>query len=109
VRERAPEIAVLKAIGFSRRIIFGTILAEAILLSAVAGGIGTGLAFLLTRMLHNASSWNPQLGPLASFVLTPAIFIQGLFLALFVGMLAGLVPSFGAARKPVVQALHEIF
>jgi len=109
VRERAPEIAVLKAIGFSRRVIFGTILAEAVLLSAVAGGLGTALAFLLTRILHNASTWNPQLGPLASFVLTPAIFIQGLFLALFVGMLAGLVPSVGAARKPVVQALHEIF
>ena len=109
VRERAPEIAVLKAIGFSRRIIFGTILAEAILLSSIAGGAGVGLALVLTRMLHDASSWNPQLGPLASFVLTPAVFIQGVFLALFVGMLAGFVPSIGAARKPVVQALHEIF
>lgn len=109
VRERAPEIAVLKAIGFSRRIIFGTILAEAILLSAVSGGLGVLVAFGLTRVLHNASSWNPQLGPLATFVLTPAIFVQGIFLALFVGMLAGFVPSFGAARKPVVQALHEIF
>jgi putative ABC transport system permease protein len=109
VRERAPEIAVLKAIGFSRRLIFGTILAEAALLSSVAGGAGVLLALGLTRVLHNASSWNPQLGPLASFVLTPAIFVQGLFLALFVGMLAGFVPSFGASRKPVVQALHEIF
>lgn len=109
VRERAPEIAVLKAIGFSRQVIFGTILAEAILLSSFAGGAGVGLALVLTRMLHNASSWNSQLGPLASFVLTPAVFIQGLFLALFVGMLAGFVPSIGAARKPVVQALHEIF
>jgi putative ABC transport system permease protein len=109
VRERAPEIAVLKAIGFSRRILFGAILAEPILLSSIAAGAGVGLALVLPRMLHNASSWNPQLGPLASFVLTPAVFIQGVFLALFVGMLAGFVPSIGAARKPVVQALHEIF
>ncbi len=109
VRERAPEIAVLKAIGFSRRVIFGTILAEAVALSAIAGGLGTAIAFGLTRALHDASSWNPQLGPLASFVLTPAIFVQGLFLALFVGILAGLVPSIGAARKPVVEALHDLF
>ena len=26
-----------------------------------------------------------------------------------VGMLAGVVPSFGAARKPVVASLHEVF
>ena len=37
------------------------------------------------------------------------VVVQGLFLALLVGMLAGIVPSFGAARKPVVQVLHEIF
>ena len=109
VRERAPEIAVLKAIGFSRRVIFGTILAEAVLLSSVAGGLGVLVALGLTRMLHQASTWNQQLGPLASFMLTPAVLIQGLFLALFVGMLAGIAPSFGAARKPVVQALHEVF
>ena len=53
--------------------------------------------------------WSETLGPLASFVVTAPVVINGLFLSLFVGMLAGVVPSFGAARKPVVQALHEIF
>jgi hypothetical protein len=35
--------------------------------------------------------------------------VQGLFLALFVGMLSGLVPSFGAARRNVAQTLREVF
>jgi len=35
--------------------------------------------------------------------------VDGLFVALVVGMLAGVVPSAGAARKSVVQALHEVF
>jgi putative ABC transport system permease protein len=109
VRERAPEIAILKAIGFGRKVVFGTILAEAIILSSLAGGAGTLLALGFTRLLQSASSWNPQFGPLATFVLTPAILVEGLFLALFVGMLAGFVPSYGAARKPVVEALHEVF
>ena len=26
-----------------------------------------------------------------------------------VGMIAGVVPSYGAARKPVVETLHEVF
>jgi ABC-type antimicrobial peptide transport system permease subunit len=37
------------------------------------------------------------------------VIVQGVFLSLFVGMLAGVVPSYGAARKSVVQTLHEVF
>jgi len=109
VRERAPEIAILKAIGFRRRAIFGTLFAEAVALSCLAGGAGVVLAISLTRLLKISTGWDPTLGPLGSFVVTAPVIVQGLFLSLFVGMLAGVVPSLSAARKPVVQALHEIF
>ncbi|MFQ5665183.1 MAG: ABC transporter permease [Candidatus Binatia bacterium] len=109
VRERAGEIAVLKAIGFGRRVIFGTLLAEATALAAVAGAAGVLLAFSLTSVLRAFAGWNPTLGPLGSFVVTAPVIVQSLFLSLFVGMLAGVVPSYGAARKPVVQTLHEVF
>lgn len=109
VRERATEIAVLKAIGFSRRVLFGTLLAETMVLGTSAGLLGVALAFGLTKALQGAAGWNPALGPLGSFIVTSAVIVQGIFLSLFVGMLAGVVPSFGAARKPVVQTLHEIF
>lgn len=109
VRERAVELAVLKAIGFRRRALFGMLLAETMVLATAAGLLGVLLAIGFTRMLAASAGWNPQLGPLASFIVTPAVIVQGVFLSLFVGMLAGVVPSFGAARKPVVQTLHEIF
>ena len=51
----------------------------------------------------------PQLGPLGGFVVTRAIVVQGLFLALFVGMLSGVVPSFGAARRSVAETMREVF
>lgn len=109
VRERATELAVLKAIGFSRRVLFGTLLAEAMVLGTTAGLLGVALAVGFTKLLQGAAGWNPSLGPLGSFIVTPAVIVEGVFLSLFVGMLAGVVPSFGAARKPVVQTLHEIF
>ena len=109
VRERAGEIAVLKAIGFGRRVIFGTLFAEAATLSLLAGSAGVLLALGLTRSLKAFSGWDPALGPLGSFVVTAPVIVDGLFLSLFVGMLAGLVPSYGASRKPVVQTLHEVF
>ena len=109
VRERAGEIAVLKAIGFGRRAIFGMLFTEALLLASVSGGIGVGLAVLFTRSLSAAAGWNPSLGPLAAFVVTPAVVGQGLLLSLLVGLFAGLAPAWGAARRPVVETLREVF
>ena len=109
VRERTGEIAAMKAIGFPRRVIFGTLLAEAALLSIVAGVAGVALAVGLTGALKAAAGFSEMLGPLGNFIVTPFVVVQGLFLSLFVGMLAGVVPSFGAARKPVVESLHEVF
>jgi putative ABC transport system permease protein len=109
VRERAGEIAVLKAIGFGRRTIFGTLFVEALSLSSFAGVSGVALAIGLTQVLRASTGWNPALGPLGSFIVTAPVVVQGLFLSLFVGMLAGVVPSLGAARKPVVEILHEVF
>lgn len=109
VRERSGEIAVLKAIGFSRRVIFSTLLAEAVALSSIAGGLGVLLTIGFTNLLRAFAGWSPTLGPLGSFIVTSSVIVQGVFLALFVGILAGIVPSWGAARKPVVEALREVF
>lgn len=110
VRERIGEIAVLKALGFSRRLIFSTLLAEAVLLAAVGGLVGALGALALTELIHaQAKGWNPALGPLGSFIVTQTILVQGLFLALFVGMLSGVVPALGAARKSVAATLREVF
>jgi putative ABC transport system permease protein len=110
VRERLGEIAVLKALGFNRRLIFGTLLAEAVLLSALGGAIGALCALGLTHAIQSqGAGWNPALGPLGSFIVTQTILVQGLFLALFVGMISGVVPAFGAARRGVAETLREVF
>jgi len=109
VRERAGEIAVLKAIGFRRSAIFSMLVAETVLLSVLAGGAGVGLAALLTRALREAAAGSEQLGPLGGFIVNQAVVIQGLALSLGIGVVAGLVPAWGAARKPVAQTLREVF
>ncbi|TMA30448.1 MAG: ABC transporter permease [Deltaproteobacteria bacterium] len=110
VRERMREIAILKAMGFSRRAVFGMLVAEATLLATIAGATGAFASLGLSELVRHASGhWNPAMGPLASFIVTNAILVQGLFLAFFIGMLSGVVPSFGAARRGVVQTLREVF
>ena len=108
VRERMGEIAVLRAVGFSRRLIFGTLVAEAALLSTVAGVAGAFASYGLTSLLRSDDLIN-TMGPLAAFQVTGSILVQGVFLALFVGMLSGVVPSFGAARRSVAATLREVF
>lgn len=108
VRERAGEIATMKAMGFGRGAIFGTLLAEAAILSFGAGAVGVALAFAVTRGLRAASALGPAFGPLGNFVVDRGVVLSGLALSLLVGLFSGLVPAVGAARKPVVEALREI-
>jgi putative ABC transport system permease protein len=111
VRERFGEIAILKALGFSRRLIFSTLVAEAVLLCTLAGVVGAfgslGLTLIMRRIA--VSGWNSQLGPLGYFIVSRTILVQGVFLALFVGMISGVVPSWGAARRSVAATLREVF
>jgi putative ABC transport system permease protein len=110
VRERMREIAILKAIGFTRRQVFGMLIAESVLLATIAGGIGAGVSLGITHLARAASGgWNQQLGPLSFFIVSNAILVEGLFLAFFVGLISGVVPAFGAARRGVAQTLREVF
>jgi putative ABC transport system permease protein len=109
IRERVGEIAVMKALGFRWRTLFGMLILEAALLSSVAGVAGSAITLGLAEVLKSVAGWNPQLGPLASFIVTNVILVQGLFLALFIGIVSGVVPAFGASRRSVAATLREVF
>ncbi len=110
VRERAGELAVLKSLGFGKRLVFTLLVVEVLAIALVGGAAGAIGAFLITLGLHSAATGlMPQLGPLGSFVITRAIAMQGLFLAIAVGMIAGVVPSWGASRRSVAETMREIF
>jgi putative ABC transport system permease protein len=111
IRERSGEIAILKALGFRRRRILALLLAETLVLAWVGGATGAFTAYGLFKLLARlgATGVTPALGPLSMFIITVSILVQGVFLSLVVGILAGIVPSWGAARRPVAAALREVF
>jgi putative ABC transport system permease protein len=110
VRERVAELAILKAMGFGRRLVFGTLLAEATLLSGLAGTLGAfaslGLALLLRS---HVATWSPQFGPLTSFVVSDAILFQSILLAFFIGIASGALPAWAVSRRSVTDMLREVF
>jgi putative ABC transport system permease protein len=108
VRERTVEIAVLKTLGFRRRLLFGTLVFETLLLSTISGSFGVLLAWCLTSAARRSAASDPSFGPLRAFVVTDAIFLQGLLLALAIGVLAAIVPAWSVTRRSVATTLHEV-
>lgn len=102
VRERVRELAVLKAIGFSDRFVLGLVLAESLIVAALGGAVGLGLAKLLTLLGNPLSNVLPVVQLPASGI------VEGFGLALAVGLVAGVLPAVGAMRLRVVDALRRI-
>jgi putative ABC transport system permease protein len=112
VRERIPEIAVLKSLGFRRRPILTVLLCESVLQGLVGGVVGAGGAYLLFSALSAAGQTGglgPLLGPLGSFYMSGATAMQGVAIALVVGAISGIVPAWNGARLNVVDALRRLF
>lgn len=108
VRERAGEIAVLRALGFPRRVIVGALVAEALVVVTGAGAAGLLLAMALTGSLRAIAGWTETLGPLGNFIVTPTVLLEGALLSLMMGLVSGIVPALGAVRRPVAEALREV-
>jgi len=101
VRERTNEIGALKAIGFGDTQVLVLILVESVALSLLAGGVGLGIAWLLSL------SGDPTGGFLPIWVLKPQDIALGFGLAALVGIIAGALPAIGASRLPIAVALRR--
>ena len=99
VRERLPELAVLKAVGFSDSRVMGIVISECALLCAVAGGLGLLAASQAVQL------GLPTLGMTSAFRIATSDFILG---AALLAVLAGIGASAAATmafRLRVVSAL----
>jgi putative ABC transport system permease protein len=96
VRERTPELAVLKTLGFSDRTVLGLILAESLTLCLFAAAIGLGLANLLFPIAKAAVGLDVSAGPLL---------LTGFAIAAGLAIVAGLPPAVRAMRLSIVDAL----
>ena len=106
VAARSREIATLRAIGFSNTSAFAGTLAESILLSIIGGVVGALAAWLLFDGFQASTLGSSFTQVVFTFELTPALFRDGVVLALAIGLIGGLFPAWRAARTPVVMAFQ---
>jgi putative ABC transport system permease protein len=100
IMERASEIGVRKAFGASSRTLVGQFIVENLVLTMIGGAAGLVLSAIALRLLNSSG-----LIPYAQFQLNLRVFLYGLALALFFGVLSGVYPAWRMSRLHPVQAL----
>jgi putative ABC transport system permease protein len=96
VRERTPELAILKTLGFSDTAVLGLLLAETLLFCLFAAGIGLGLAELAFPLIRKSIGFQASAGP---------ILLAGLGFAVALAVISGVPPAVRAMRLQIVDAL----
>jgi putative ABC transport system permease protein len=102
-RERTRDLAVLKTIGFSDRLLFGLVMLEAGLITITGAVLGLGAA----KLVYKATNFNAA-GFLPGFDVTGTTLAVGAVIALVLMLASGIAPAMRAARLPVVAALRNV-
>jgi len=100
IRERIPELAILKTLGFSDGKVTALVIAEAVLLLVLGGGIGMGAAVAAMPALNASTGgrFPPLFVGVETWLLAAAV-------AALVALCIGLPPALRANRLKIVDAL----
>jgi putative ABC transport system permease protein len=97
VRERIPELAVLKTLGFSDGSVLGFVLAEAVILCCLGGFLGLGLATLAGLAVESATN--------VPIAVDYRVWGMGVAAIVVLSLAVGLLPALRARRLSIVDAL----
>lgn len=106
VANRTREIGTLRAIGFRRGSILFSFLLESILLCLAGGILGCLLTLPFNGLTTGTANWATFSEITFSFRFGPGVMLQGLLLALTMGLLGGLFPALRAVRLNTASALR---
>ena len=96
MRERIPELAILKTLGFTDAGVMRLLLAETLIFCIFSAGIGLGIAALLFPVIRNTIGFQASAG---------AILFAGFGFAVALAVVCGLPPAIRAMRLQIVDAL----
>jgi putative ABC transport system permease protein len=108
VAERGREIATMRALGFGAAAVVVSFLVEALLISLIGGVIGCVAVLPLNGLTTATINWQTFSSLAFAFKITTELLVKGIFFALAMGIIGGLLPAIRAASSPVATALREL-
>lgn len=108
VASRKRELATMRALGFRRRDVLLSVVFEAIVVSGLAGVVGVLLALPVNGIATGTANFITFSEVAFNFVISPAVAMFAIGLAIVAGVIGGLLPAVSAARLPITTALREI-
>ncbi|MCX7886515.1 MAG: ABC transporter permease [Verrucomicrobiae bacterium] len=108
VASRTREIGTLRVLGFQPRQIYISFLMESVLLALFGGLLGCLFSLPINGLATGTMSWTTFSEVAFEFRVTPLLLLKGMFFAVVMGVLGGLLPARLAARKPVLEALRSV-
>jgi putative ABC transport system permease protein len=106
VASRGREIGTLRALGFSRRTVLFSFMAESLVICLLGGLLGC-LATLPLDGLTGGTQGSTFSEITFSFSFGPQVLAKGMILALSMGLIGGLFPALRAIRLQIVNALRQ--
>lgn len=107
IARRTRELALLRAVGASRRQVTGSVLVEAALVGLVGGAVGLGLGVLLAVGLRQLFVVVGVDIPAGGLVLAPRTIVVSLVIGVLLTMLSAWFPARRAGRVPPIAALRD--
>ncbi len=107
VGARAPEIAVLRTLGFRPGSVLFSFLLEASVIALLGGILGCLLSLPLNGIMTSTTNWQSMSEVAFAFRVTPDLLVNGMVFALVMGLIGGFFPARRAARQPIVQVARE--
>ena len=102
VFERTREFGALRAVGWRRRQVLAMVLGESVALTGVGGLAGAGLGVVAVEAVKQV----PMTSGFLSSTLSPALFVQGIGVALVLGLVGGAYPAWRASRLLPAEAMR---
>lgn len=104
VRERLSEVAVMRALGFSRGVVAATLLGESVLTATIGGVLGAALAL---SIFGGGANLGSVLGGAGSLWVDWNGALQGLAAAAVIGLGSSLLPILNALRISPAMAFRQ--
>jgi ABC-type lipoprotein release transport system permease subunit len=108
VAPRQRELATLRALGFSRRTIIGSVVLESALVAVAGAVVGIVLSLPVNGLSSGTVNWSTFSELAFSFRVDAFVAGSGFLVALVAGIYGGAIPAIRTARMPITTALREI-